>query len=148
MSIGASKANSPQSEFQCLVFNSQYPHFFSRSFSSFLRLLPRRSVTSIHPSIFPSLTCFRRQFLRKMWPVNSTFILFITCRKWTSSLTLSDISSFLSRSVQLVFLCPSPTTYFKTSQLYLIYFLIFTYKIHIKSLLISFRIINLKHKVM
>jgi hypothetical protein len=30
-----------------------------------LRLLPRPPVTSIHFSIFPSITCFRRQFLRR-----------------------------------------------------------------------------------
>jgi hypothetical protein len=37
-----------------------------RSSSSFLRLLSRPLVTSICPFIFPSTTCFRRQFLRKM----------------------------------------------------------------------------------
>ena len=41
----------------------------SSSSSSFLRLLPRLLATSISPFIFPSITCFRRQFLRKMWPI-------------------------------------------------------------------------------
>jgi hypothetical protein len=40
-------------------FNVQY-HFFS---GSCLRLLPRNATTSTLPSIFRSITCFRRQFL-------------------------------------------------------------------------------------
>ena len=47
-------------------FNSQYPLPSLRSSSNFLRLLPCLLVTSICPFIFPSITCFRRQFLRKM----------------------------------------------------------------------------------
>jgi hypothetical protein len=43
----------------------QYPIFSLRSSSSCLRLLPLIPVTSIPPSIFPSIACFRRQFLRK-----------------------------------------------------------------------------------
>jgi len=48
-------------------FKWDYPLLSLRSSSSFLRLLPRRPVTSIHPFIFPSITRCRRQFLRKMW---------------------------------------------------------------------------------
>ena len=47
-------------------FNWQYPVLSLRSSSSFLRLLPRLLATSICPFIFPSITCCRRQFLRKM----------------------------------------------------------------------------------
>jgi hypothetical protein len=47
-------------------FNFQYPFIFSRSSSNCVRVLPRIPVTSIVPSIFPSITCFKRQFLRKM----------------------------------------------------------------------------------
>ena len=32
------------------------------------------------PSICPSITCFRRQFLRKMWPTQLAFLLFIVFR--------------------------------------------------------------------
>jgi len=46
-------------------FNSQYPFLSLRSSSNFLRLLPCLLATSIYPFIFPSITCFRRQFLRK-----------------------------------------------------------------------------------
>ena len=44
-------------------FKWEYPLLSLRSSNSFLRLLPRLLVTSISPFIFPSITCFRRQFL-------------------------------------------------------------------------------------
>jgi hypothetical protein len=50
-------------------FKWEYPLLSLRSSSSFLRLIPSLPVTSISPFIFPSITCCRRQFLRKMWPV-------------------------------------------------------------------------------
>ena len=54
-------------------FKWQYPLLSLRSSSSFLRLLHRLLVTSISPFIFLSITCFRRQFLRKMWPIQLAF---------------------------------------------------------------------------
>ena len=45
-------------------FKWEYPLLSLRSSSSFLRLLPRLLATSISTFIFPSITCFRRQFLR------------------------------------------------------------------------------------
>ena len=54
-------------------FKWEYPLLSLRSSSSFLLLLPRLLVTSISPFIFPSITCFRRQFLRKMWPIQLAF---------------------------------------------------------------------------
>jgi hypothetical protein len=50
------------------------------SSDSCLRLLHRLSLTSILSSVFLSLTCFRRQFLRCMWPIQLAFLLFIVCR--------------------------------------------------------------------
>ena len=47
-------------------FNIQYPLVSLRSSSGCLRLLPRLPVTYTLPSILPPMTCFRRQFLRKM----------------------------------------------------------------------------------
>ena len=55
-------------------FKWEYPLLSLRSSRSFLRLLPRLLVTSISPFIFPSITCFRRQFLRKMWPIQSLYV--------------------------------------------------------------------------
>ena len=81
-------------------FNWQYPHLSLRSSSSFLRLLPRLLVTSICPFIFPSITFCRRQFPRKMWPIQLAFRFLISCRIFLCSLTLSNTHSFLTRSVQ------------------------------------------------
>ena len=46
---------------------------------------------------------FRRQFLRKIWPIQLAFRFLISCRIFLSSFTLSNTSSFLTRSVQLIF---------------------------------------------
>ena len=51
----------------------EYLRLSLRSSSSLLRLLPPLLATSISPFIFPSITCFRRQFLRKMWPIQLVF---------------------------------------------------------------------------
>ena len=61
-------------------FKWEYPLLSLRSSSTFLRLLPRLLATSISPFIFPSITCFRRQFLRKMWPIQLAFLFLISCR--------------------------------------------------------------------
>jgi hypothetical protein len=52
-------------------------------------------VSSVFPSVFSSMTCFRRQFLHKMWPIQLVFFLCIVCTKLHSSLlfvTLLHIS--------------------------------------------------------
>ena len=81
-------------------FNFQYPHFSLNSFNSCLRLLSRLPVTSI----FPSIKCFRRYFLRNVWPIQLA-VLFILYEYmiFLSSLTLCNTSSFLTRSAQLIF---------------------------------------------
>jgi hypothetical protein len=76
--------------------------------SSFLRLIPRLPVTYIPPFIFPSIICRRRPFLHKTWPIQLAFRLRISCRIFPCSLTLSNTSSFLTWSVQLIF---SSTTF-------------------------------------
>jgi hypothetical protein len=50
-------------------FNFQCPLVSLRSSRTCLCLLLRLAVTYILPSIFPSGACFRRRFLRKMWPI-------------------------------------------------------------------------------
>jgi hypothetical protein len=72
-------------------FRCEHPLLSWRSSSSFLRFLPRLTVTSIFHFIFHSITCCRRQFLRKMWPIQLSFRLFISCRTFLCSLTLSNI---------------------------------------------------------
>ena len=69
-------------------FHWKYPLLSLRSSNSFLCLLPRLLVTSICPFIFPSITCCRRQFLRKMWPIQLVFHFLISCKIFLCSLTL------------------------------------------------------------
>jgi hypothetical protein len=84
-------------------FRCEYPLLSLRWSSSFPRLLHRLPVTSIPHFIFPSITCRRRQFQRKIRPIQLDIRLLISCRIFLCSLTLSNISSFLARSVQLIF---------------------------------------------
>ena len=84
-------------------FKWEYPLLSLRSSSSFSRLLPRLLVTSISSFIFPSITCFRRYFLRKMWSIQLAFRFLVSCRIFLCSLILSNTSSFLPWSVQLIF---------------------------------------------
>jgi hypothetical protein len=73
-------------------FKWQYPFLSLRSPSSFLRLLHRLPATSIPPFIFPSITCCRRQFLHKIWPILLAFRLLISCRIFLCWLTLLHFS--------------------------------------------------------
>ena len=74
------------------------------------------------PSIFPSITRFRRQFLRKMWPIQSAFLLSIACGIFLSFLILCNTSWFWhhhqSKWSSPLFL----PQIFKTLQIFLIYF--------------------------
>jgi hypothetical protein len=88
-------------------YNFQYLLVSLRSSSSCLRLLSRLPVTYILSFICPSITCFRRRFLCKMWPIQSSLLLFIVCMIFVSSLTLRNTWSFLTQSVQLIRLCYS-----------------------------------------
>ena len=63
------------------------------------RLLPHLLVTSIVTAV----TYFRTLYLRKMCPIQLTFLFLISCRLFLFSLTLTHASSFLTLSVQLVF---------------------------------------------
>ena len=83
-------------------FKWKYPFLSLRSFNSFLHLLPCLPVTYIPLCIFPSIIRCRRQFLRKMWPIQFAFRLRISCRIFLCSLPLSNTTSFLTWSVQLI----------------------------------------------
>jgi hypothetical protein len=94
----ASAKTSPHSErTSASAFNFRYLLVFLMSPTSYLRLLPRLPVTFI----FPSITCFRKHFLHKMWPIQLAFLLFIVCTIFPS-LTLCNTSFFTWR-VQMIF---------------------------------------------
>jgi hypothetical protein len=67
-------------------FNFKYHLFSLRWESSWLLLLLHLPVTSVLPSIFPSITCFRRQFLCRVR------LLFNVCRILLSAWTLDNTS--------------------------------------------------------
>ena len=67
--------------------------------SSCLRLLSRL----LDLSIFHSIKCFTKQFVRKMWPVRLAFLRLTACRTFHSSMTLYNILHFFTWSDQLTF---------------------------------------------
>ena len=79
-----------QSEFsiQCnsasFPCNFQYPLFSLRPSSSWLCLLPHPPIISILPSIFLLITCFGKQFLCRMWPIQLASLFFNVCRLYSS----------------------------------------------------------------
>ena len=81
-------------------FKWEYPLLSLRSSSSFLLLLPRLLATSISPFIFPSITCFRRQFLHKMWTIQLAFRFLISC-----------VQPYIVKKCHYCQVCPK---YFKT----------------------------------
>jgi hypothetical protein len=83
-------------------FKWEYHLLSLRSSNSFLRLLPCLPVTFIPLCIFPSVTRCRRQFLRKMWPIQFAFRLRISCKIFLCSFMIVDIN-FLCREKSQVF---------------------------------------------
>jgi len=83
-------------------FSFQYPLFSFRSSSSCLRPPPHLPITVILPFIFPSIMCFRTQFLCKMWPIQLAFLLFIVCRIFLFRVILHN-TSFHTQSVHPIF---------------------------------------------
>ena len=84
-----------------LMFLFQIPvsSGYLRSSSSCLHLLCRLLV----PSVFACITCFIRQFLRNIWPIQLNLLSFIVCRMFLCFSSVCNICSFFSQSVQLIF---------------------------------------------
>jgi hypothetical protein len=72
-SKASSKAISLHSAIQIFLLQMRISSPFLKSPSSFLRLLPHFPVNSIPTNIFPSITCYRGQFLSKMWPIQEIY---------------------------------------------------------------------------
>ena len=90
--------------------------FFSLSSSSLLPLLPRLPVTFVLPFICLSTTYFRSQFLRKVWPIQLAFLVFVACRLFFSSSSTVCYTS-LCHTIGPADLHPSSGRLFKISQL-------------------------------
>jgi hypothetical protein len=97
------KASSPQSAIYCFLFQFTVPsHSLKSSSSCLYLLLLRLSLTSTLHSIFLSTTCFRRQFLWTVWPIQVPFHTFLVFRVFLFTLTLCTTSSFLTWSYILL----------------------------------------------
>jgi hypothetical protein len=83
--------------------NLSFPEGHPLAACIFFLVFPSR--LSVLP-IFPSIACFRRQFLRKLWPIQLPFLLFIVYSIFLSFLTLSHNTQFFTRSVRLIFCSP------------------------------------------
>jgi hypothetical protein len=91
-----------------LTFNFQFPLISFRSSCSCLPLLP---------PISPSITCFKRQFLRKMWPTSSpSFFLLYERYSFPPSLCVT-LLFYTTGSNDL--LHPFPASHFKTFQVFI-----------------------------
>ena len=88
--------------FNSSAFKFLYLLSFLKLFSSCLCVLLRLPITSIFSYICPPITCFRRQFLRNMWPIQLAFLVFILCKISLPPFTLCNTSSFLTRSVKMI----------------------------------------------
>jgi hypothetical protein len=71
-------------------FKWEYPLLSLRSSNSCLRLLRCLPVTSIPPCIFPSVTCCRRQFLHRMWPIQF-YVRYCTFALWAFDNEVLDL---------------------------------------------------------
>jgi len=83
-------------------FNFLYPFISFSSSSSCIHLVTPFSFTCILPSTFSSITCFRRQFLHRIWPIHLAYLLSIAYSNIPFSLTLCKASSFLAWFVQMI----------------------------------------------
>lgn len=92
------------------AFSFPYLLVSLRQSSSCLRTLPRLPITSTSPSIFPSITWFRRQLLLKTWPVQLAFLGFIVRMIFHSYFTVCNAYSVYTRSVQLTYSAGSHST--------------------------------------
>jgi len=105
MSINSFKARSPHG---ASSFNFQYPIFSLRSSSSCLLLLPHLPMTVIFPSTSPSKHVLESSSYAGR-DQSSLPSVFFTVRSILFSLTLCNTSSFLTRSVLLIFSIPTIT---------------------------------------
>ena len=95
-------------------FNFQNPLISLRLSSSCSHLLPRLPV----PYIFPSIMCFRRQFLHNIRPIQLAFLHFTVCRIFLSSYD-SMSHFFISHTIGPTdILHFSPAPHFKTIQIF------------------------------
>jgi len=115
-SIASPKATSPQIATHCFLLQFPVSSLSLRSSGRCLRLLPRLPVTSILPTIFHSVKCFRKQFLCKMRPIKVPLFVFIAC-----TIFLSFAVCNISHTIGPNDLHPSSAPHFTTVQVLVIH---------------------------
>ena len=83
--IASSKAGLPNN-----AIHFQHPLLSLILSCNFLRLLPRLPLTYNFPSICPAKTCFRRQFLHRIWSILLNFFLFVVRKIFLSFLIVCE----------------------------------------------------------
>lgn len=77
-------------------FKFQYFAFYLSSCLRLFLLFPFTSTLS-------SVICFEKQLLRQIWPTQLTFLVCFVSRMFLSSSALRNTSSFVTKSIQLIF---------------------------------------------
>ena len=105
---------------------------YSTEFDTILPLSRSRNCLCISPflatfvfySIFPSKTCFRTQFLHKMWPVQLNFLCFILGWIFFSSLTFSSLMTYIYIYIYMcVCVCVCVCVSYRTANLQKLHFI-------------------------
>jgi len=107
--------------FSASFYSVRYPLVSLISSSSCSCLLPRLPVICVLLSILPSRTCFRRKYLRQMWPIDLAFLPFIVCKTFVPVLD-SVYYFFISHTIGPAVLDTSPAPHSKPSQVFPICF--------------------------
>ena len=103
--LASSKVSSPGSVVQCFLFQILEPSLFRKIIQ---QLIMSSSFPLLFPSILSSISLLiaycRRQFLRKMRPIQLSYLLFIPCWMFLSSLALRNRpTAFFTRTIHLIF---------------------------------------------
>lgn len=99
-----------------LMFPSSTSNYLSISLRLFGSCFLRRRFDPSFFFIFPSVT-YRKQFLRKVWPIQLAFLRFnvLICRMSLSSWIICNTSSFFIRSVERNTIAVQICTYWKAT---------------------------------
>jgi len=105
--------------------NFQYLLFSLRPFrivAAYVFLLVFPPLLSFPISIFPSINCFRRQFLHRIWPIQVAFLVFIVCKIFFSAFWFCVLPPLSHTFGQVDRLHPSPGQHLKTFLVFMNYF--------------------------
>ena len=94
-SIASSKSSSPQSVILLFLIMFAVSSPFRKVIQLLLTSYSSYSSHPILPSVFPSVSCFRRQLLGKMWPVHLAFCLTFNCNMSSEIMNIKRVWQIL-----------------------------------------------------